>query len=78
MYLGHKTIGVQLKKLRTDLRMTQVELADRAGVFQAGVARLESQDDEQWTCRALMQIAAALGARVIVRFEISDNTTGSI
>lgn len=60
-------IGLSLRALRIRRRMTQAELAARAGVSRAAIARLERGGADGVTFRALARVTTALGASVNVR-----------
>ena len=53
-------IGENLKRLRTRTALTQAELAERAGLTTAAVARIE-RDEAEPRMTSLRKLAAALG-----------------
>ncbi len=57
----------QLARLRIAQGLTQAEVAERAGVRQPNIARLEAGKHEP-TLGLLRRVAAALGYRLDVRF----------
>jgi len=59
----------ELEQLRKQRGLTQVQLAQRAGLSQPMIAKLESGKLPNYELRTLVRIAAALGARVRVTFE---------
>ena len=62
----HARIARQIYALRTDLDLTQGELAERVGTTQSAIARLEDADYEGHSVRMLRKVASALGARLDV------------
>ena len=52
--------GRRLQRLRRQYGMSQEQLADRAGISPATVARLERQPAAPCRCRTLGRLAAAL------------------
>jgi DNA-binding XRE family transcriptional regulator len=58
-----------LAALREERGLTQVQLAGRAGVSQGTISKLESGKMKNLELRTIVQIAAALGARVKIAFE---------
>lgn len=60
-------IGLSLRALRIRRRLTQAQLAARAGLSRAAIARLERGHADRVTLRRLTQVSAALGATVNVR-----------
>jgi transcriptional regulator with XRE-family HTH domain len=56
----HQTFGQRLKQLREAARLSQAELAEKAGLHQFGVAKLEQgARDPSWD--TVQKLAAALG-----------------
>jgi transcriptional regulator with XRE-family HTH domain len=53
--------GDRLRQLRREHGLSQVQLADLAGMSVATVARLERVSDASCRCRTLARLAAALG-----------------
>lgn len=58
------SIGLNIKQRREAKRMTQGELAAKAGITQAKISRAEGGDDNL-TVDTLRGIAAALGCSVV-------------
>jgi transcriptional regulator with XRE-family HTH domain len=54
-------IGKKVYRLRVERKLTQQELADRAGVSQAIISRLETDDRDNVTSDVLKGLAKALG-----------------
>jgi transcriptional regulator with XRE-family HTH domain len=54
-------IGKRVARLRAERKLTQQELAARAGVSQAIISRLETEDRENVTSDVLKGLATALG-----------------
>jgi transcriptional regulator with XRE-family HTH domain len=54
-------IGSKVHRLRVARKLTQQELADRAGVSQAIISRLETDDRDNVTSDVLKGLAKALG-----------------
>jgi ribosome-binding protein aMBF1 (putative translation factor) len=66
--------------LRTGVKLSQKELADRVGTTQSVISRLEDADYDGHSLAMLRRVAAALGRRVEVRFaviEASEEPAGS-
>jgi ribosome-binding protein aMBF1 (putative translation factor) len=61
-------VAVAILQARTDAGLTQKQLADRAGMCQSAIARLEDADYEGHSLRTLERIALALNKRIEVRF----------
>lgn len=53
-------LATQIKRLRQAQRMSQKELAERAGMKQARISLMESGDYSQWSVATLRKIARAL------------------
>jgi len=75
---GIKNPGHLIKQLRTERRLTQRELAYRAGTSQSAIARIEA-GDEDITWKRLRSILAAMGdepvldsKRLTSRYHIDD------
>ena len=58
------TLGQRVKALREKLGMNQRELADKSGINQANISRIESEKVEQMMSEALGRLARALGVTV--------------
>jgi transcriptional regulator with XRE-family HTH domain len=54
-------IGKKVYRLRAERKLTQQELAERAGVSQAIISRLETDDRTNVTSDVLKGLAKALG-----------------
>jgi transcriptional regulator with XRE-family HTH domain len=54
-------IGEKVYRLRTERKLTQQELADRAGVSQTIISRLERKDRTNVNADVLKGLAKALG-----------------
>ena len=54
-------IGKKVYRLRVERKLTQKELADRAGVSQAIISRLETDDRDNVTSDVLKGLAKVLG-----------------
>ena len=65
-------MGYKIKKLREEARLTQEQLAEKAGVSRVTIALLESKEDHVSTTRTLVKIAGALGTTVDALF-FTDN-----
>lgn len=55
--------------LRKERGLTQVQLAERSGLTQSTISKIESGKVSNLELRTLVRIAAALGARVKITFE---------
>jgi DNA-binding XRE family transcriptional regulator len=62
--------AVRLAELRRARGLSQAELAGRAGVKQANIARIEGRDDLKVS--TLARVVAALGARLVLRARFPD------
>jgi transcriptional regulator with XRE-family HTH domain len=62
-------LAQDLVALRQAHGLTQMQLADRVGLSQPAIARLESNSVKNVELKSLVKIAAGLGARVKVTFE---------
>jgi len=60
-------IGLSLRALRVRRRLTQAQLAAKAGMSRAAIARLERGGADRVTFRVLAKVTTALGASVNVR-----------
>ena len=65
--LARLQIATQIARLRERAGLSQAALADRIGTKQAGVARMERRDFQNYTLVTLAKIAAAIGGRLEVR-----------
>lgn len=67
LYQVRTAIATVIKSLRESRHMTQKDLADKAGVPQPQIARLESVDDERIpTLEQLVRIFTALDSRAFL------------
>jgi transcriptional regulator with XRE-family HTH domain len=64
--------SVRLVELRQLLRISQEELAARAGVGQANISRIESRDDLKIS--TLARIVKAMGASLSIRARFPDGS----
>jgi transcriptional regulator with XRE-family HTH domain len=80
-------VAQQIRKLRLDRGWSQGELAERAGMKQPVLSRLENISNEMMTIRSLEKIAKALNVELKVEFVprnlecgllISPNSLGSV
>lgn len=62
-------LATQIKVLREQRKLTQHELADRAGVRQSQVSKWENANNSSWQIRTLKNLARALDLVLVVRFE---------
>ena len=63
------TIARELVVRRTTANLTQKELADKMGVSEKAVARIEETPNEKQTMGDIKSYANALGYRVFLHFE---------
>lgn len=66
--LATDEIAEQIRELRVKRRLTQVLLAERAGMQQSAISRVEQSDYAGWTFRTLLRIAEALDSRLKITF----------
>jgi DNA-binding Xre family transcriptional regulator len=64
--------AVRLAELRQWLGISQEELAERAGVGQANISRIESRDDLKIS--TLARIVEAMGASLSIRVRLPDGS----
>jgi transcriptional regulator with XRE-family HTH domain len=62
-------LSSQLYYLRKQRGWSRAELAERAGLSEATISRLESGNYERWSIRTLKRLAEALDLRLTVSFE---------
>jgi len=67
------SLGQRVKALREKLDMNQKELADKSGITQATISRIESQQVKQLKSEALSRLAEAL--RVTVDYLVGRTDT---
>jgi transcriptional regulator with XRE-family HTH domain len=58
-------IGKNIKRYRIAARLSQLELAARAGINQSNLSRIERLDDDACTVATLRAIAKALGCSIM-------------
>lgn len=73
-YRDGLAIGLQIRDLRETAGFTQKKLADRLGVSQQVIARLESGEADNPTVSTLERIAKATGHRLHFQFERTRKT----
>lgn len=61
-------IAMKIYELRTATGLTQAELAERAGMHQSVIARLEDADYGRYSVKTLHRIAKALGKKIRIEF----------
>lgn len=66
--LFNASVGSVIYEARTRAGLTQQQLADRVGMCQSAIARLEDADYYGHSLKTLERIAAALGRRVEITF----------
>ena len=62
-------IATQIRALRGRVGFTQAQLAERCGMKQSAISRIEQADYSGWTFSTLWRIADALDSRLRVLFE---------
>ena len=62
-------IGSEVYRVRTELGITQKELAALLGTQQSVIARMEDADYDGHSVKLLRRIAAATGKRLEIRFQ---------
>ena len=63
-------VGESIWELRNEAGLTQAQVADRVGMSQADVARVENARGVRGPTVAMLErIAAAFGKRLVIRFE---------
>ena len=62
-------IATQIKVIREQQDLTQVQLAEKAGMKQSQVSALEDVNNRSWKVRTLKKIARAFDLVLVVRFE---------
>jgi transcriptional regulator with XRE-family HTH domain len=65
-------LGRRLRQARTTARLTQAELADRAGVTRAALANIE-RGEQRMAAHQLVAVAAALGIEPAVLLPKADS-----
>jgi len=66
------TVAMDIYELRTRAGLTQRELAARVGTTASVICRLEDADYEGHSLAMLRRVAAAVGHRVVVKFQPID------
>jgi ribosome-binding protein aMBF1 (putative translation factor) len=61
-------VGSAIYEARTQAGLTQQQLADRVGMHQSAIARLEDADYDGHSVKTLERIALALGKRIEIAF----------
>ena len=61
-------VGSVIYEARTSAGLTQQQLADRVGMYQSAIARLEDADYDGHSLKTLERIAFALGKRIEISF----------
>jgi transcriptional regulator with XRE-family HTH domain len=64
----HADIATQIYQLRAQAKLTQKDLADRAGTKQSVISRIEDADYDGHSLKTLHRIACAFDKRVVVVF----------
>jgi transcriptional regulator with XRE-family HTH domain len=62
-------IASQIRSLRENLGLRQIDLAKRSKMLQSAVSRIEQADYSSWTLKTILRVAEALGARIKLTFE---------
>lgn len=65
-------VGVRLAALRRARELSQAEVAIRAGIKQAAIARVEGRDDILLS--TLCRVVSAMNGRLLIRVEFPDGT----
>lgn len=71
------TVAREIRRARLRAKLSQAALAKRAGMKQQQIARLESAAARP-TLRTLQRIAAALGMRLVLKWEHATGTKGKV
>lgn len=66
----------ELRKRRGDI--SQAILAERSGMKQSSVSRIEQSEYSAWSLKTLWRVAEALDSRVVVTFQPIEEAIGSI
>jgi transcriptional regulator with XRE-family HTH domain len=66
--LFNANVGAEIFQARTAAGLTQRQLAERVGMQQSAIARLEDAEYDGHSLKTLERIAFALGKRVEIRF----------
>jgi transcriptional regulator with XRE-family HTH domain len=70
--LNELRLEQQLAALREARGLSQTQVAERVGVSQPAIAKLESGKVKNLQVKTLVRLAAALGARVTIEFTAED------
>lgn len=62
-------IAEQIIFLRNKRQLRQIDLAERSGMKQSAVSRIEQADYASWNYQTLVRVVEALDARIKVRIE---------
>lgn len=62
--MSPRQLGQAIKRLRTKQRLTQAQLAERAGVSQPYLSQLEAGQKREPAVRIIHRIAKVLGVRI--------------
>jgi len=71
-------IAAQIKALREARRLSQAQLAERAGTTQPGISALENVHYSSWSLRTLRKLAKAFDVALVVKFESYGNVLDDI
>lgn len=67
---GAYILGHRLAELRSELGLTQIEIADRMGISQPRVSKLEKGDLAQMEVDTLQRYVAALGGQLKITVDL--------
>ena len=71
-----ETIGKKIKELRLRKKLTQQQVAERMGITQSQVARIEKRGYDAYTLRTLRRYIEALGGEFSLEVAVKkDNET---
>ena len=75
---GHmdSSIAAQIKANREDRKLSQKQLAKKAGLFQSQVSKLEDVNHNRWTTKTLRRIARAFDLVLVIRLERFSKAIG--
>jgi len=62
-------VGAELARLRIHCRLSQAQLADRAGMSPPNLSRIENSPGQNLTLGTLVRLARAMDRDVAIRFE---------
>lgn len=66
-------VVLQIKSLRKERKLSQERLAERMGMVQSAIVRIEDPDYAQWTFTTLQRVAEALDACWEIRLRKSED-----